>query len=149
VYKAIKRVFRHYQAFPKTPAAIHSKIVDLRERSEQDQQVMDKRHAEELMPILETIQNARNQAKELSLKHQKEKDDLVLGFATTELAILEGRITELPKEFKPIDSTPPVALTFFERLTDWLWPIYERILLVMNRTGQEKYVENESTNSSV
>lgn len=128
VYQAMRKVYNHYKLFPMTPSTIAPKIAELQRIADIERLKMEERQTQELMPMLQEIQEIQAEAsekmepikaraKELGQKHQKEKEDITIHFAEAELALLEGKIAEIPSEIKAYDSTPNIFWRFF----DWIF----------------------------
>lgn len=108
VYKAVRKVNRHYELFPRTPGPIAQEIKELHQRGDQDREVLEKKHAEEFTNLLERMKAVSEQMKALktesvamSLRHRDDEEAIMIKFATVELDLLEGRIKELPEDLKP------------------------------------------------
>ena len=85
IYRAITKVMKWYEGNPHTPAGTANKIKELHSRADVARAAMDRRHAEELMPILKTVEKAREDGRKLAEVHRKEKEDMTIGFAQVEI----------------------------------------------------------------
>lgn len=110
IYRTLRMIQKWYATKPFTKAAIASVIHDLHEKGDAAIEEMHKRHAKELMVILQKVEDAKKEGKALAEVHRKEEEDQTIGYALTELEILKERITEVPEVIHPVDSASPLWL---------------------------------------
>lgn len=126
VFKAARKVMKWYTEHPVTPVAIASKIEDLKEIAEAQEEILEKAQTEELMPMLQKVEAARKaideakkEAIEIGKRHQQQKEDLVTAFATLEYQLVSGELTEVPNEIRPVDSKPGKLWGFLAKITGY------------------------------
>ena len=143
IYVAMRKVMRWYDEHPHTKGDIASRVSDLHERVDTEHAAMDERHANELLPILKIVEEARarvkdaqTQATAMGLKHRQEKEDITLAFAVAELDLLQGKITEVPEHLKPLNARPSRALGIGLSFASWL-----------RRTFKPKQADRQLVNS--